>query len=201
MTIATPARADVRRNRESLLDATIAVLRRDPDAPLATIAREAGLSRRAAYGHFPGREELVDAALERGAARIAQAVASPPDRDPLVTIARLGAALWDQVADVRAAARTAVSPAHAATVAGAMAPVRRRLRDALDRAASTSSVRTDIDVATLAPLVERAALDVLDTSDGLDPAVARTLAMTHPLCAAGVGAQRAARIAAEIEDA
>lgn len=201
MTVSPSERADCRRNRESLLDATIAVLRRDAEAPLGAIAREAGLSRRAVYGHFPGRVELVDAALERGAARIARAVDTPPDANPLTTIARLGAALWEQVADVRAVARTAVSPTHAATVAGAMAPVRARLREALDRAAASSSVRTDVDVATLAPLVERAALDVLDVSDGLDPATARTLAMTHPLCAAGVGAQHAARIAAGIEDA
>lgn len=199
MVTAHPTRADSARNREALLDAAMTVLRTDVDAPLQAFADQAGLSRRAVYGHFPGRDQLVDAALARGAERIAAVVGAPDDEDPLAALAGLGGALWDHVADVTAVARTAVSPAHAATVAAALAPVRRRVRECLAAAAADGSVRTDVPIDTLALLVERAALDVLDLADPAHPREARLLAMTHPLCAAGVGASQAARIAAEIE--
>ncbi len=195
----TSTRADSARNREALLDAAILILREDVDAPLQAFADAAGLSRRAIYGHFPGRDELVDAALARGAERIAEAVDHPRDDDPLVGLARIGASLWDHVADVTAVARTALSPAHAATVAAALTPVRLRVRDCLTAAAASGEVRTDIPLDTLALLVERAALDVLDLADPSEPARARRLAMTHPLCAAGVGATHPAPVATEVE--
>ncbi|WP_062294515.1 TetR/AcrR family transcriptional regulator [Demequina phytophila] len=191
MTPRTP-RADSARNREALLDAGMRALRRDVDAPLDAIAAEAGLTRRAVYGHFTGRDELVDAVIERGAARIADAVGPARDEDPLVAIARLGSCLWDAIAEVRAVARMAVRSRHAATVGRALAPVRDRLRESLSRAAEAGAVRTDVDVDVLASLVERAALDVLE----VEPESGRLLAMTHPLCAAGVGAAAAARAAA-----
>ncbi|WP_062465415.1 TetR/AcrR family transcriptional regulator [Demequina soli] len=190
MTPRTP-RADSARNREALLDAGLRALRRDLDAPLDVIAAEAGLSRRAVYGHFSGRDELVDAIVERGAARIAAAVGPERDEDPLVALARLGGALWDAVADVAPLARMALSSGRTPTVATAMAPVRARVRAALGAAAEAGTVRTDIDAETLAVLVERAALDVLEVA----PSHARMLAMTHPLCAAGVGGARAAEVA------
>ena len=201
MTPTRQPRADSLRNRDALLDAAMRALRVDPDASLHAIAAEAGLTRRAVYSHFPGRDPLVDAALERGASRIAAAVDLPPAPDPLATLARRGGALWAHVAEVHAVARMAVSGTHAAAVALAMAPVHARVRACLAQARAEGAVRDDVDLHTLAVLVERAALDVLDLAEGVDPVTARLLAVTHPLCAAGVGARDAARIAAGIEEA
>lgn len=200
MTPRTP-RADSARNREALLDAGGRALRRDVDATLEDIATEAGLSRRAVYGHFPGRDALVDAIVERGATRIAAAVGPRTDEDPLVTLARLGGALWDAVADVHAVARMALASGLGATVAAAMAPIRERVRACLVDAASAHRVRTDVTLEVLALLVERAALDVLEVAAQAEADDARMLAMTHPLCAAGVGAADAARLACQVEDA
>ncbi|WP_062390189.1 TetR/AcrR family transcriptional regulator [Demequina iriomotensis] len=191
-------RADSARNHEALLDAASRALRLDVDASLDAIATEAGLSRRAVYGHFAGRDELVAAVISRGAERIANALETPRDPDPLVALARLGVSLWDAIADVRTIARMALSSPHAATVAQALSPVRARVRESLAAATAEGTVRTDVDVETLAMLVERAALDVLDVADSAGADDARLLVMTHPLCAAGVGAERATRIAAEV---
>ncbi|MFV0287657.1 MAG: TetR/AcrR family transcriptional regulator [Demequina sp.] len=188
-------RADSARNREALLTAGAEALRRDIDAPLEDIAAAAGLSRRAVYGHFPSREALVDAVIARGAERIAAAVGPLNEEPPLEALARLGARLWDAVVDVHAVARMALTSGRTSTVAYAMNPIRRRLRALLSQAAEGGLVRTDIPVTTLAALVERAAIDVLEVADASEPGCSRRLAMTHPLCAAGVGAVEAARIA------
>ncbi|WP_062308403.1 TetR/AcrR family transcriptional regulator [Demequina subtropica] len=199
MTARSP-RADSARNHDALLDAAARALRDDVDAPLDAIAAEAGLSRRAVYGHFAGRDELVAAMLDRGAVRISAALDAPRDEDPLVGLARLGVSLWDAVADVRTIARMAVTTHHSETVARALAPVRARVRACLAEATAAGVVRTDVAVEILAVLVERAALDVLEVAPEADPAQARTLVMTHPLCAAGVGAARASDIAAAITE-
>lgn len=52
-------RRDAASNREALLDAARAILNRDPEASLDTIAAAAGLTRRAVYGHFPSRNTLL----------------------------------------------------------------------------------------------------------------------------------------------
>lgn len=57
-------RSDAARNAEAILSAAIDVLGRQPDASLATIARDAGLSRQTVYAHFPSRETLIEAALD-----------------------------------------------------------------------------------------------------------------------------------------
>ncbi|WP_062377526.1 TetR/AcrR family transcriptional regulator [Demequina pelophila] len=196
-----PPRADSARNREALLDAATALLRENFDAPLDAIAAAAGLTRRAVYGHFPSRDDLVAAMLERGAARIAGAVGEARDEPPLHALARLGGALWDQVAEVRAFARAAVATPHAAFVARGLAPVRERMRGILERAAARGEVRTDVGLTTLALLVERAALDVLEVTGDSPAGDARLLAMTHPLCAAGVGGERALEVAHEVDAA
>jgi AcrR family transcriptional regulator len=52
-------RADVRRNREAVLDAAIALLSERPDASMREIAEASGLGRTTVYRHFPTREDLV----------------------------------------------------------------------------------------------------------------------------------------------
>src|SRR3954452_16728834 len=60
-----PARADARRNVDALLDAGVRVLLAKPDAGLAHVAREAGVTRTTLYAHFPSREALLDAIVQR----------------------------------------------------------------------------------------------------------------------------------------
>jgi serine phosphatase RsbU (regulator of sigma subunit) len=55
------ARADTRRTRRRIVDATRRLLEQSPAAPTADIAAAAGVSRSTLYRHFPGRAELVAA--------------------------------------------------------------------------------------------------------------------------------------------
>jgi AcrR family transcriptional regulator len=65
-------RADAERNIAAILDAAIACLSERPQATMADIARAAGVGRVTLYGHFPSREALVGAALDRAVAEVAE---------------------------------------------------------------------------------------------------------------------------------
>lgn len=58
-------RADARRSRAAILDAATRVLNAEPDAGLEVIASAAGVTRPTVYAHFPSREQLLLAVVER----------------------------------------------------------------------------------------------------------------------------------------
>jgi AcrR family transcriptional regulator len=63
-------RADAERNIAAILDAAITCLGDRPQATMAEIATAAGVGRVTLYGHFPSREALVTAALDRAVAEV-----------------------------------------------------------------------------------------------------------------------------------
>src|SRR4051794_35000598 len=87
-------RRDATANREAILDAAAAALNEDIDASLETIAARAGLSRRAIYGHFATRDDLLVEVFTRGAARLAVLLEPVAHPDARVEIALFGATLW-----------------------------------------------------------------------------------------------------------
>ncbi|WP_371615832.1 TetR/AcrR family transcriptional regulator [Streptomyces sp. NBC_00454] len=66
-----PRRADAERNTAAIVDAGLDCFLADPQASMAAIARAAGVSRVTLYSHFPTREALLDAALDRAVAESA----------------------------------------------------------------------------------------------------------------------------------
>ncbi|MGI5523089.1 TetR/AcrR family transcriptional regulator [Micromonospora sp. CA-259024] len=58
-------RADARRNYSAILDAAIQLLDAQPDASLDAIATAARLTRQTVYAHFPSREHLMAAVVDR----------------------------------------------------------------------------------------------------------------------------------------
>lgn len=158
-------RRDAAENRQALLDAARGALQRDPDASIETIASEAGLSRRAVYGHFPSREDLVREVVRTGAQRI---LAAMPTVDALAALApasrlaSIAVTLWAEVSHVRSMARIAVRGPMAREVADVFEPLLAQVRDACALGIADGSMRGDVDAATLARLVQGACLDVLD---------------------------------------
>jgi AcrR family transcriptional regulator len=61
-------RSDARQSIAAVLDAAIRTLAGRPDASMDEIARAAGVSRQTVYSHFPSRDALIDAVIERGIA-------------------------------------------------------------------------------------------------------------------------------------
>jgi len=193
-TIQQPPRAraprkDAAENRAALIAAAVRVLDRDIDGSLETIAAEAGLTRRAVYGHFATRDDLVREVLTLGAARMAASILPIEHADARVEIALYGATLWREVQHASVTAEFAVRGPHVALVADALEPARAKLRATVRRGVDEGVLRGDIAPDRLARLIERVALDVLAeaTHDGLDGRAGHTLVMVAALSVAGLG--------------
>jgi AcrR family transcriptional regulator len=108
---------------------------------MSAVAARAGLSRVTIYAHFPTREALLEAAVERAVRRVVTALeAARPDEGPAIeALDRLLAAAWQHLAGYSAMAQAvaeslspeAVARAHHAAyetiggLAGHESPVRR----------------------------------------------------------------------------
>jgi AcrR family transcriptional regulator len=183
-------RRDALENRAALLAAARVVLNRDPDATLDAIATEAGLSRRSVYGHFATRDELVRELVTAGAARVAGELAGVGHPDPLVRLALVAARMWAEVENVRVMALFAVRGPHQELIAHELEPVRAHLRAAVAEGAASGRIRDDIPAATLARLIEAAAIAVLDeaTRTPVDAGAGRRWVMLSVLSTAGLSA-------------
>jgi AcrR family transcriptional regulator len=182
-------RRDAAANREAILGAAAVALNEDIDASLESIAARAGLSRRAVYGHFATRDELLVEVFTRGARRLAALLDPVSHPDPLVEIALFGATLWAEVEHVRVSAALAVRGPHRAMVGTALDPARERLRETVGRGMESGRIRTDLDRETVTRLIENAAVSVLDeaTRARLTPEAGHRLVMLAGLSAAGLG--------------
>ncbi|MCM0678097.1 TetR/AcrR family transcriptional regulator [Micromonospora phytophila] len=76
-------RADARRSRAAILDAAVQLLNARPDASVEAIATAAGVTRQTVYAHFPSREHLLGAVLDRVTEEAVAAMdAADPDAGP-----------------------------------------------------------------------------------------------------------------------
>ena len=101
-TPATPPRrrrSDADRSVAAILAAALDALASDPDASMAEIARRAGVVRATIYVHFPTRESLLDAAMERAVGDVAQAMtdAEPQRGEPTEALERVIRATWREL--------------------------------------------------------------------------------------------------------
>jgi AcrR family transcriptional regulator len=181
-------RRDATENREAILVAASSALNADIEASLETIAVEAGLSRRAIYGHFATREDLVTEVLARGAERVGASLIPVAHPDARVEIALFGATLWAEVAHIRVMAQLAVRGPHRDRVSLALEPARQTLLGSVERGVASGELRTDIEPKTLARLIEGAAISVLDeaTRTGMSGREGHRLVMLSGLSVAGL---------------
>ena len=157
-------RRDAADNRLALLAAARIVLNEDPESSLEAIATRAGLSRRAIYGHFANRDELLRELVTSGSARIAGALEGVTHSDPVVRLALIASHLWQEVADIRMMAILAVRGPLKVHTVDALRPLRTSVLAAIVEGQATGQVRTDIAAPRLAHLVEDSALAVLEES-------------------------------------
>jgi AcrR family transcriptional regulator len=200
---ARPRRADAEHNRTAILEAAAVALNRDPDATLQDIAADANLTRRALYGHFSTRDDLIVALLSRGASRITQSITAVDCGDSRKSIARIGSRIWGEVEHVRVMARFAVRGPFAPIVAEALAPLRLQLLSVVERGVATGELRQDIAPELLSRLIEGSALAVLDEANRtpLDREEGARLVMHAGLAMAGLSWQESQHTIAEMERA
>lgn len=189
MSTTAPARRprkDAAANRAGILSAAATTIAHDPHASIDTIARAAGLSRRALYGHFDDRDALLHELITAGAQRFNAIAAAVDDGDPAPrALARLTAQLWTEAAHVQVAAAIALDETHVDVTAAALAPLRRTVAAIVRRGQDDGSLRTDLSAPTVARLVEETARVVVTRVDASSPD-ARSLAVRAVLSIAGL---------------
>lgn len=191
-------RRDAEQNRLALLAAAGTVLNRDPDASLDAIAGAAGLSRRALYGHFATRDDLIRSLLAHRVSRVLAAVERVGHPDPPALLALIGVTLWREVEAVRVMAQFTVRGPFQHELAYALAPLRDRVRHAVTVGVSTGRIRDDVEPGMLARLVEGAVLSVLDeaTRSAIDVPTGERLVALSVLGTLGFGAADARALVA-----
>ncbi|WP_063059490.1 TetR/AcrR family transcriptional regulator [Nocardia sienata] len=81
--MARKQRADAHRSRVAILDAAARILNEQPEASVETIATGAGVTRQTVYAHFPSRDRLLVAVLDRlTELTVAAMDAAEPDEGP-----------------------------------------------------------------------------------------------------------------------
>lgn len=189
MSTTAPARRprrDAAANRAGILSAAATTIAHDPHASIDTIARAAGLSRRALYGHFDDRDALLHELITAGAPRFNAIAATVDESDPApVALARLTSRLWTEAAHVQVAAAIALDETHVESTAAALAPLRRTVAAVVRRGQDDGTIRTDLTAATVARLVEETARTVVTRLDASSPE-AGTLAVRAVLSIAGL---------------
>lgn len=156
---------------------------------LERIAQQAHLTRRTVYGHFAGRDELIDAVLIRAAAQLTAELDPITHPDPRVELALHASRLWADSDDVRLLTRLSGHGRHRDQVARMLEPVRLRLRETIERGAVSGALRDDIEPGSLARLIESTALAVLSEARRtfLSPARGHVLVISCVLGIAGMG--------------
>ncbi|WP_417512235.1 TetR/AcrR family transcriptional regulator [Microbacterium sp.] len=177
MTDLRAPRRDAQANRESILVAARIALAQDSNASIDLIARTAGLSRRALYGHFDDRSALIGELIKAGAQRFNAIAEQPLDDDARIALAQLASRLWHEVAHIQTVTSIALDDAHVADTAAALAPLRKVVAGIVERGRRADTLRTDIPADVLARLIEETARTVVRV-DAVGPDAAATAVRT-----------------------
>ena len=148
------ARADARRNRERVLAAARAIFAEHGiDAPMATVARRAGVGVATLYRHFPTRDALVRGAYQRQMETCARALTDALDEpDPWQGFQRLVETICDLQREERGfpAAFLGAFPQSTAEQAQAREQAERAFTALVRRAQAAGQLRADFHPSDLA---------------------------------------------------
>jgi TetR/AcrR family transcriptional repressor of mexCD-oprJ operon len=139
-------RAIAERNVEAILDGAERQLQAGKQASISAVAGEAGVSRVTVYAHFPDRERLVEALVERAVRRASEAIeAAEPDRGPAVdALDRVIEASWQELGRHEEIARAAAVALSGDAMRRTHESGRRRVRRLVERGRRAGDFRTDV---------------------------------------------------------
>jgi AcrR family transcriptional regulator len=159
-------RATAERNIAAILDAAERLLARGAATSIVAVAAEAGVSRVTVYGHFPAREDILEAVVERATrGAVAALDAAEPERGaPREAFERLIAASWSELTRHLSTGRAAAEQLSPDAMRRAHAPILSRVRALVERGRDAGDFRTDVpvewQVATMLALSHAAADEV-----------------------------------------
>jgi TetR/AcrR family transcriptional repressor of mexCD-oprJ operon len=108
-------RADAERSIAAIVEAALELFREGSDSSMSDIARAAGVGRVTLYAHFPSREAVLEAVLDRTLREVAatlhgELTADGPADEALVQLLRAGWQILDRHRSVAAAAARSLAP-------------------------------------------------------------------------------------------
>jgi AcrR family transcriptional regulator len=173
-----PREAIAERNLEAILDAAERLLARGQAASIAAVASEAGLSRPTVYAHFPNRQRVLEALVERTVCQaMAVLEAAEPERGPaMAALERLLATGWEQLGRHEAIGAASAGQLSAEAMRRAHESARAVIRRLVERGRGEGAFRTDVPtgwlITSCLALIHAAAEEVragqLDTQAALD---------------------------------
>jgi AcrR family transcriptional regulator len=142
-------RADADRSVAAILAGALAALASDPDSSMSEIARRAGVVRATIYVHFPTRETLLDAVMERSVADVAEATrgAEPRRGEPVEALERVLRATWRELARFHALLAINIARLSAEELRRRHLPVLAQLQPLIERGQKQGVFRSDVPVA------------------------------------------------------
>ena len=142
-------RADAERSVVAILSAALEALASDPDSSMSEIARRAGVVRATIYVHFPTRESLLDAVMERAVAEVAEATraAEPQRGEPVEALERVLRATWHELARFHALLALNTARLSAEELHRRHVPVLDQLEPLVERGQKQGVFRSDLPVA------------------------------------------------------
>ena len=147
-TSARKRRADADRSVAAILDAALEAVASDPDSSMSEIARRAGVVRATVYVHFPTRDSLLDAVMERAVADVAEATkAAEPERgEPVEALERVLRATWRELARFQALLAINTARLSAEELRRRHLPVLQQLQPLIERGQEQGVFRPDLPV-------------------------------------------------------
>ncbi|MFP1624789.1 TetR/AcrR family transcriptional regulator [Streptomyces sp. 5K101] len=191
-----PQRRNSRSNRARILAVARNELGFSPDTTLEEIARAAGVVRRTVYGHFPGRQALLEALADEAAGALRDAVgtftaAGAPDEPAERALARFVLTTWPVGDRYRMLIALARRDLGVERVSEILSPTRTAVNAILERGQAAGVFRSPVPAPALSAALECLTLSLLESvNTGAWKDDGRATAITT-LIAAGVPAARA----------
>jgi AcrR family transcriptional regulator len=141
-----PREALAERNAQAILDAAERLLARGQQTSVSAVASEAGLSRPTVYAHFPDRQQVLEALVERTVRQAMAALeAAEPEHGPaLAALQRLLATAWEEIDRHEAIGAAAAGQLSAEALRRAHESARTVIRRLLERGRREGAFRTDV---------------------------------------------------------
>lgn len=139
-------RATAERNVVAILDAAEALLARGAAASTSAVAAEAGVSRVTVYSHFPTREALLEAVVERVVRHATAAIDAVgiDEGAPDEALDRLVAAAWGEIDRNRVVATAASEQLSPAALARSHAALHEPITALVKRGQAAGAFRADL---------------------------------------------------------
>ena len=139
-------RATAERNSGAILDAVETLLERGSQISVTAVAAEARVSRMTVYAHFPAREDLLGAAIERAVQRagVAMEAAELQKGSALDVLGRVIDIAWRELDRNRAVAAAGADHLASAEIMRLHDAAMRPIRDLLERGREEGVFRSDL---------------------------------------------------------